>query len=283
MDRAAELFRNILAYGGPALEIAILALLIYYILYYLRGTRSANILAGIIIAITLLTFVTENLKLSVLSWLLNGLWAVFPVALLIIFQPDLRRAFAQLGSRPFARRIRQEEAIHEVVTAAQNLSKSRTGALIVFQRQIGMRALFASGTVLDAGISHSLIETIFHPGTPLHDGGIIIGDNKIVAAHIIFPLSQDEAIAQSFGTRHRAALGISEETDAVAVVVSETNGQISVACRGELARNVSPEKLSALLQSILVDAKDFLESSTNGSGDEQRELDDQDKEIFRHG
>jgi diadenylate cyclase len=243
-------------YLSLVMEVGILAILIYYGLYFLRGTRAANVLAGIIIALLLLTLATDFLKLAVITELLNGLWMIFPIALIVIFQPEIRRAFAHLGSsRPFTRRMKQEETINEVIKAVESLSANKRGALIVFQRQIGMRALISSGIKINAEVSHQLIQTIFHPNTPLHDGAIAIENNEIVAAHIIFPLTQSVSLSDSLGTRHRAAIGVTEETDAVAVVVSEETGSISMACRGNLARNISIGKLSEFLRSLLIPSK----------------------------
>ncbi|MFA6567007.1 MAG: diadenylate cyclase CdaA [Victivallales bacterium] len=244
---------NIWVYLSLVMEVGILAVLIYYGLYFLRGTRAANVLAGIIIALLLLTLATDFLKLEVITELLNGLWMIFPLAIIVIFQPEIRRAFAHLGSsRPFARRMKQEETINEVVKSVEYLSVNKRGALIVFQRQIGMRALISSGIKINAEVSHQLIQTIFHPNTPLHDGAIAIDDNEIIAAHIIFPLTQSVSLSDSLGTRHRAAIGVTEETDAVAVVVSEETGGISIAYRGNLVRNITTEKLSQFLRSLLI-------------------------------
>ncbi|MEI6422049.1 MAG: diadenylate cyclase CdaA [Lentisphaerota bacterium] len=248
---------NMWIYLSLVMEVGILAILIYYGLYFLRGTRAANVLAGIIIALLILTLATDFLKLAVITELLNGLWMIFPLALIVIFQPEIRRAFAHLGSsRPFAKRMKQEEAINEVMIAVESLSANKRGALIVFQRQIGMRALISSGIKVNAEVSHQLIQTIFHPNTPLHDGAIAIEDNEIVAAHIIFPLTQSVSLSDSIGTRHRAAIGVTEETDAVAVVVSEETGGISIACRGNLVRNITLEKLSQFLRSLLIPTQD---------------------------
>ena len=248
---------NMWIYLSLVMEVGILAILIYYGLYFLRGTRAANVLAGIIIALLILTLATDFLKLAVITELLNGLWMIFPLALVVIFQPEIRRAFAHLGSsRPFARRMKQEETINEVMIAVESLSANKRGALIVFQRQIGMRALISSGIKINAEVSHQLIQTIFHPNTPLHDGAIAIDDNEIVAAHIIFPLTQSVSLSDSLGTRHRAAIGVTEETDAVAVVVSEETGSISIACRGNLVRNITTEKLSQFLHSLLMPSQD---------------------------
>ncbi len=269
----SDLFNNAWIYSAPVLEFLILSFIIYYALYFLRGTRSANILAGIIIAIILLTIVTEYLKFGVLNWLVNGLWSIFGIGLIIVFQPELRRAFAQIGTHPFARRQKMEETINEVVIAAKNMSEQRTGALIVFQRRIGMRALISNGIMIDARVSHSLLQTIFHPNTPLHDGGIAIDDNnKIAAAHVIFPLSQNVSLTSDFGTRHRAAIGITEETDAVAVVVSEETGKISIACRGNIKIGLNTEKLARFLHSLLVKPQEELEFSLFDSDEENDEL-----------
>ncbi len=262
---------NTWIYLSFALEVLILAVLIYYGLYFLRGTRAANVLAGIIIALLLLTLATDFLKFEVITELLNGLWMIFPLALVVIFQPEIRRAFAQLGSsRPFARRMKKEETISEVIKAVESLSMNRRGALIVFQRQIGMRALTSSGIKINAKVSHQLIQTIFHPNTPLHDGAIAIEDNEIVAAHIIFPLTQSVALSDSLGTRHRAAIGVTEETDSVAVVVSEETGNISIACRGNLIRNITIEKLQRFLRSLLISAEsDSIKDIFEGIEDEE--------------
>jgi diadenylate cyclase len=169
----------------------------------------------------------------------------------VIFQPELRRAFAQLGSRSFARTMKKRETINEIITAVINLANKRVGALIVFEREIGMRSITSNAIALDAKLNHYLVEAIFQKSSPLHDGGVIIRDNTIVAAHCIFPLTHDMELQKTMGTRHRAAIGITEETDAVAVVVSEETGGISLACRGKLKRDVSPEKLSRFLNSLL--------------------------------
>ncbi|HCE46417.1 MAG TPA: TIGR00159 family protein [Lentisphaeria bacterium] len=253
MTEFSPYFNSIWIYFSFALEVMILAVIIYYGLYFLRGTRAANVLAGIIIALLLLTLATDFLKFEVITELLNGLWLIFPLAIIVIFQPEIRRAFAQLGSsRPFTKRLKKEETINEVVQAVEFLSVNKRGALIVFQRQIGMRALISSGIRINARVSHQLIQTIFHPNTALHDGAIAIEDNEIIAAHIIFPLTQSVSLSDSLGTRHRAAIGVTEETDAVAVAVSEETGGISIACRGNIIRNISAEKLSRFLRSLLI-------------------------------
>lgn len=252
------------------IQIAILFFVIYPLLYFIRGTRAANVLAGIIVILLFLTVATEIMKLVVLAELLNGIWTVFPIALVVIFQPELRRAFAQFGSNnPFSKKQRQEETISEVVSAALHLSATKTGAIIVFQRQIGMRAIISSGIKVDAKVNHKLIETIFNKNTPLHDGGIVIENDRIIAAHCIFPLSQNPEILSSTGTRHRAAIGITEETDAVAVVVSEETGRISIAAKGAIITNISGEKLDRILKIMLFSkSESFLDIITKNGEEE---------------
>jgi len=242
-------------------EIGILFIFIYSTLYYLRDTRGARILATILTVLIFLTFCAELLEFEVLKWLLNGLWTIFAIALIVIFQPELRRAFAQLGSHSFTKKIKKKETINEVVTAAINLSNQRVGSLIVFEREIGMKAIISTGIPLEAKLNHYLIEAMFHTKSPLHDGGMIIKNNIIIAAHCIFPLTNDIELQKTLGTRHRAAIGITEETDAVALVVSEETGHLSISCRGRLKQDIGPDKLARTLSLLLkMDESESLKS-----------------------
>lgn len=259
-------------YLRPAMEILILTFLIYKLLYYLRGTRGSNILAGVLIMLMMLTAACDLLKLEVLNWILTGLWTVLATAIIVIFQPELRRAFAQLGSASFLHSSRKKDAITEVVTATLNMSKRRIGAIIVIERSIGMRAIVEDSVKLDIRLNSLIIESIFFPNSPLHDGAIIIKNDKIIAAHSILPLSRDESLARSMGTRHRAAVGITEETDAVVVVVSEETGNISIACRGNIRQNIKTDKLLQYLTGLLIsnDADSF--SNMFGTMEENEQL-----------
>ena len=249
--------QNSMTYIRPVLEIGLLTLLIYNTLYFMRGTRGASVLAGIIIILILLTSASDSLKFEVISWLLENLWAMLATALIVIFQPELRRAFAQLGSAPWSyHSSKKKEAITEIVTALINMSRQRTGSLVVFERQIGMGVIVNSAVPLDARINSHLIESVFFPNSPLHDGAVIIKNNRIIAAHAILPLPHDETQIAGLGTRHRAAIGITEETDAVAVVVSEETGIISIACRGRLKRNIKHDKLLRFLSGLLAADED---------------------------
>ena len=254
------------------LQIGILTVLIYGLLYFLRGTRASNVLAGIVVTLIVLTVLTDNFNLGVFSWLLNNLWAMLATALIVIFQPELRRAFAQLGSTRFSkRRIRRKEAINEVVNAIVNMGKQRIGAIIVFERQIGMASIVDNAVQLDIKLNTLIIESIFYPNSPLHDGGVIIKNDRIIAAHAILPLTQDESLIRTLGTRHRAAIGITEETDAVTIVVSEETGKVSIACRGRLKRDIKPDKILRYLTGLLISSdfdtlQDIFSPMTEGEG-----------------
>jgi diadenylate cyclase len=235
----------------PLIEIIILAVLFYYVLHYLRGTRSASILAGIIFVLIALTIAADLLQFEVISWLLNSLWTFFGIALIVIFQPEFRRAFAQLGSRSFLKGIKREETINELITAVINMAGRKHGALIAIEQHIGLKGIVDSATTLEAKLTHRLLETIFHPNTPLHDGGVIVKTGIVKAAHCIFPLSSNREIIKGMGTRHRAALGITEESDALVIIVSEETGNISIAYKGNIKKNLRPDRLRRFLNSLV--------------------------------
>ncbi len=241
-------------YMKPSLEIGILTILIYYILYFLRGTRGFFVLAGIIISLSILTLTSSLLTLEVITWLLESLWGFLVVALIVIFQPELRRGFALLGSGSAqfsSKKQRKQEVLNELVHALTNMSKNKIGALIVFEGKIGIQSIINDAVHIDATLNKHIIESIFYPNSPLHDGAIIVRNNKIVAAHAILPLSNDKNLNSSIGTRHRAAIGITEETDAVAVIVSEETGKISIASNKEFKQDISYDKiLSELIEKL---------------------------------
>lgn len=246
---------------SSVLDFTIIAFIIYGALYFLRGTRGAAVLAGIIFALLFARICATKMEFTVLSRLLNSLDGIVATAIIVIFQPELRRAFAQLGTvaKAFSHTNRKDklELITQVVDAVMQMSYSKTGALIVFERNIGMQAIINSGVTLDAKINPTLLRSIFYPNSPLHDGAVVIRDDKIVAAHVILTLSQDaseniEKRARALGTRHHAAISITEETDSVAVVVSEETGIISVAYRGCLTRNYDERTLKDFLKDTLI-------------------------------
>jgi len=240
-------------YWKIALEILILWYVIYMILLFVKGTRSEQLLKGLVI-ITLIFLGTQQLGLDVINWAITRLFPISVIALLIVFQPELRRALAQLGQ--FGKHQENIEAIDEIVKAALSLSKKRIGALIVIERETGLKSYIETGTVVDAEVTAYLITSIFLPQSPLHDGAVIIERGRLVAAACVLPLPQEEkGLPKYMGMRHRAAVGISEETDAVCVVVSEETGNISVASGGKLKYELDEDNLKEILKGMFYSPK----------------------------
>jgi diadenylate cyclase len=253
-----EQYRWVLDVG----DVFIVAFLFYHIFLLVRGTRAAQMFLGLV-GILVLTALAELLRLSALNWLLTSLRTVWVVAFLILFQPELRKGLSQIGNSWLFRRIvRFEETSHlgEIEDALDNLRRRGLGALLVMERNTGLRAVAETGTMLDAGLSAELIETIFTPPSPLHDGAVIIRGNQIVAAACILPLTQNPNWERSLGTRHRAAVGITEETDALCFVVSEETHSISIAEKGVLIRNVDPTSIKGILSRLTSPGSDEAES-----------------------
>jgi diadenylate cyclase len=236
------------------LDIAVVAILVYEALKLIRGTRAAQMAIGSFLVIVLF-FVSGLLPLQTVNWLIRNMLVYVAFAAIVIFQSDIRRALAHLGRAPFFRYFASgeaaEEAIAEIVVAAQMLSAQRVGAIIVVEREIGLRNYIESGIPLDAKLTYDLLVTIFQPGSPLHDGAIIIQEDRVAAAACFLPLTVNPKIGREMGTRHRAAIGLTEESDAVAVVVSEETGQISLALDGEIDRRLDPEQLRMRLQALI--------------------------------
>jgi diadenylate cyclase len=237
----------------PVVEILILTVGIYYVVLFLKGTRGAPIVTGFLALLLALTIVTLLLDLNVLRWILGAFFAFFAVAVLVLFQPELRRMLAEVGNLPlFASTREQREAIEVIVQTAERLSEVRIGALIAIEQSIHLRNVVESGVVVDCEATPEMLETIFFPNNAIHDGGVIIKGDRIDSAACIFPLTRRQDLSKSLGTRHRAAIGLAEETDAIVVAVSEETGQISYAYKGQLVRHVSLETLRAFLSSVLV-------------------------------
>ena len=235
------------------LEILILGIAIYFILRFIRGTRGASVLLGLVMLLLLLTAVSQVFDLRTINWLLGHFFAFIVVALVVIFQPELRRALAELGSRPILFSVSNEKEVIDVLSrTAASFSARRVGALIAVEREIDLRGMTEVGATLDARLSQELLDQIFFQNSPLHDGGVVIRNDRVEAVACIFPLTQRTDLAKSVGTRHRAALGLSEETDAVVLVVSEETGRISVASVGRLYQDLSAEDLRHLLLELLV-------------------------------
>lgn len=245
-------------------DISILTVLIYNIIKLAMHTRANSLFKGIAL-ILLLAWISDALQISAVNWLLQQLISMGVIVIVIVFQPELRRALDQIGRSKWTRQVfssskrqhsdQMEQHVSEIVRALNNMARKKIGALIVFERSTGLGEVIESGTVVDAEISDPLIENIFEPNTPLHDGAMIIRDERIVAAACILQLSDDYTISRELGTRHRAAIGITESTDAVSLIVSEETGIISMARDGKLTRYLDTQSLTILLTELFSPAR----------------------------
>ena len=254
------------------IEILILAICVYQIYRAFRATRGAQILVGLGIIIVALTLVSAIANFLVLSWLVTHAAPFLAVALVVIFQPELRDALARLGSRSFLTYYskRRLAFIERLAEAVISLSKKRIGALFAIERGISLKKYLETGVALDAQFSSELALTVFHPKTPLHDGGMILADDRVAGAACVFPVSQREMQDRSTGLRHRAAIGLAEETDAVVIVVSEETGAISICVEGKLERNLTEKQFRETL------AKIFLTGNAPHENEPAEKLDRQD-------
>ncbi len=235
------------------LEIFILAVGFYSAFVLLRGTRGAAVLAGFLGLMLLLTGMTAVLHLEVFGWLLRNFSGFLVVATMVLFQPELRLILAELGQRPLQGIVRQQrQNIEIIIQAANRLSEMRIGALIALEQSIMVQEAVESGLMVDCEATPEMLETIFFPNNAIHDGGVIIKGDRITFAACIFPLTQRQDLNPSLGTRHRAAIGLSEETDAIVIVVSEETGSIGYAFKGQLVRGITEEELRAFLSSIML-------------------------------
>ncbi len=257
MLSSSHQFTTIREYAKTILEIGVLWFLIYQVLRFVRGTRAAMVLAGMAVMFVFMTLLAKAIELEVIDWIMGRLWTLLAVAILIIFQPEIRRAFAELGRQQSRLRIgrgarRSADMVDTLIDATYYLAGHRIGALVAVERSIGLRSYTETGTYINAPVSSKLLSTIFFPNTPLHDGGVVIRGDTLIAAGCIFPLTQNADQSRSLGTRHRAGLGISEETDAVVIIVSEESGAVSLAYRGHLIRGVVRDRLRRHLTNWLV-------------------------------
>jgi diadenylate cyclase len=234
------------------IEILILAAAFYFLVQFFRGTRGAAILTGLAILFSLLMLVTKFTNLLTINWLLQKLMVYLSLALVVIFQPEIRRALARIGRQSNFLAGKARRALADpIADAVMLLSSRRIGALIAIEREMETRAFQDTGTAINGEVSAELLASIFYPGTPLHDGGVIISQDRIAAAGCVFPLTQNDDLVRSLGTRHRAAIGLTEETDTVAIVVSEETGVISIAHNGRLKRGFDGPHLRRVLATFL--------------------------------
>ncbi|MCM8790414.1 MAG: diadenylate cyclase CdaA [Candidatus Omnitrophica bacterium] len=243
-----------LYYWKIVVEVLILWYVIYMVLLFVKGTRSEQLLKGIVI-IGVIFLIAQQLGLEAISWSLARLFPISVIALIVIFQPELRKGLAQLGQLG----LHQEsgEVLEEIAGAAGNLSRRKIGALIVLEREVGLKSYIESGTQIDAKVTNYLITSIFMPQSPLHDGAVIIQRGRLVAAGCVLPLPQEErGIPKILGMRHRAAVGITEETDAVCLIVSEETGAISIASGGKLNLGLDEEGVLKMLKNLFYKPED---------------------------
>src|SRR2546425_10442169 len=234
------------------LDIFLVAALFYRLLILVKGTRSAQMYVGLLF-IVLVGIVAREFDLIAVKWIVESLKTVWLIAFVILFQPELRHALAQFGRTRYFRSFLRGESfgvLGELVRAVETLARQRHGALIVLERNVGLRNFVETGTRVDAKLSAELLVTLFSPGSPLHDGAVIVREDTVIAASCILPLSANPRTPVQLGTRHRAGLGLSEETDAAVIVVSEQTGQISIAFRGRIHQALDEGELRSELSRI---------------------------------
>ncbi len=239
------------------LDIALVSLILYRLLLLIRGTKAAKMLVGLVLLL-MASVLSRLLPLYTLDWLLQSFWVYIVIALIVIFQPEIRRALARMGEASFLPAFTSAEelkSLEEIVRASISMANRKIGALIVIQRDTKLRDFVELGTPLDARVSKELLRSIFHPSSPIHDGAVVIRGNKIIAAGCFLPIAPATRISKSLGTRHRAALGLTEETDAVVIVVSEETGQISMSLNGRLDTHLDMGTLRDMLTDIFTGKK----------------------------
>jgi diadenylate cyclase len=235
--------------GRAIADILLIAVVIYYVLNLLRGTRAAQMLVALGF-VFVLYYAAQRARLEMTEWLITNLLPFAAIALIILFQPEIRAGLARAGRNPFWQRFAGQEsadAQDDMVLAVRHFAQKRIGALIVLEREVGLKTYVESGIPLDATLSYDLLLSIFHPHSPLHDGAAIVQGNRIAAAACFLPLSLSPGLSTQLGTRHRAAIGVTEESDAIVVLVSEETGSISVCSGGAIEMNLTPEQVAERL------------------------------------
>ena len=259
----SELLLTVLS---ATVQIAILAVCFYYLLLFLRGTRARQALIGLFLLFLILLSISRVLSLAEIGYIIEKFFPTLPVALVIIFHPEIRRAILEFGQRSSSISSTVTETVDAIVRSVEFLSKRRYGALIAIECHSQLREYQRQGCELNAPVVAELLNTIFFPKTALHDGGVIIRGSTILAASCIFPLTIRRLENSSLGTRHRAGIGLSEETDALVIIVSEETGTVSLAYRGDLSRNLAPEQLRAILMQTFVRTSSKGKKPKDGKG-----------------
>ena len=242
-----EIFQLIQLYWKPAVEISMLWFVFYLIFVYVKDSGMAQAIKGIVF-LALVFLIAEHLELKSIQWILSRLFQISIIGAIIIFQPELRRGLTRIGQSPlFKIFLKEEKALDEITRAVVTMAKDRIGALIAIEREMSLKPVMESGIPLDGNLTAELLITVFSPNTPFHDGGVVIQADRVMAVGCLFPLSQSQKLSKTMGTRHRAGLGLSEETDAFVIVVSQEKGTISIMNRGKIMLDVEEEKLRAEL------------------------------------
>jgi len=234
------------------LDILLVSIIVYRLLLIIKGTKAAQMLIGLGVLL-IASLLSRYLELYTVDWLIQSFWAQAVIALIILFQPEIRRALAQMGETQFFPSFTSAEelkSLEEIVRAAVALANRKIGALIVIERETSLKDFVEVGTPLDAKVSKELLMSLFHPASPIHDGAVVIKGNRIVAAGCFLPITLSPEVSRALGTRHRAGLGLAEETDAVVIVVSEETGVISLAISGKLETNLDMGKLRNVLTDL---------------------------------
>ena len=254
MDFLTELLRRPPITWWDLIDILIVSILVYELLKLIRGTRAVQLAIGIA-AIVGLFYLSQGLQLETLNWLIRNIIGYVVFAAIVLLQADIRRALVHLGRGRLFRRLEgkntDDDTVEELVVATTTLSAKKTGAIIVIERAIGLRNYIESGITLDAQLTYDLLVSIFQPTSPLHDGAVIVQGDRIAAAACFLPLTTNPRLNRELGSRHRAAIGVTEENDAVAIVVSEETGKISVVEDGDIEHDIDSERLRARLKSVV--------------------------------
>lgn len=239
------------------LDIALVSIILYRVLLIIKGTKAAQMLAGLGVLL-IASFFSKYLQLYTMDWIVQSFWSQVVIAMIVLFQPEIRRALAHMGESSFLQGFTSAEelkSLEEIVRASIALANRKIGALIVIERDVSLKDYVEIGTPLDAKVSKELLLSLFHPTSPIHDGAVVIRGNRVVAAGCFLPITLGADLSKTLGTRHRAGIGVTEETDAVAIIVSEETGTISVSIQGKLDTHIDMGTLRDMLTDLFTESK----------------------------
>lgn len=269
MNYLTELLQRPPVTFWDAVDILIVSLIVYEVLKLIRGTHAVQMALGIAVLVGMF-YLSRGFQLETLNWLIRNVVGYVVFAAIVLMQGDIRRALVHIGRAPFFRAFRRldrpvpdDDIVEELVVASTTLSSKKTGAIVVIERSIGLRNYIEGGIPLDARLTYDLLVSIFQPASPLHDGAVVVQGDRIAAAACFLPLSINPRLSRELGSRHRAALGITEENDAIAIVVSEETGVISLVMNGEIERSLTPEQLRLRLAGLILRRRAFVRDSAH--------------------